>query len=84
MYIEKLEQVDDVVQESILALTDIHDSIDRKSKLEVFFDDPVVRDLLQDMTNARTVVDRISRTLDDVVLPQGEAEDLSEERQSSS
>lgn len=67
IYMEKLEQIDELVQNSLNVLQDSYNSIDRKSKLEVFFDDPVVRELVQDISNAKSAIEVISSHLDDVV-----------------
>lgn len=53
---ERLEQTDEVVQKSIEILEEQHTKIDQKTKIEVFSDEPVIRQLIQDIAEARDAV----------------------------
>ncbi len=53
---EKLEEVEEQVSQSLDLLDDCYARIDQKSKLEVMSDDPVIRDLVNDMRDAREAV----------------------------
>lgn len=64
-YSDRFDEIQSIVQDSIDILNEQYINIDKKTKLEVFFDEPVVKDLVQDIAVAREAVLKIARTLDD-------------------
>lgn len=68
-YLELLDKIDDfkdVLGMSVEVLKDCHSSLDEKSKIEVFSDEPIIRDLVQDMIRARDAVLKINNVLDNI------------------
>lgn len=53
---EKLEALSVQVEESLDLLDECHQKIDTKTKINVMFDDPVVKDLLQDIGDCKNSV----------------------------
>jgi hypothetical protein len=51
-----IESVSDQVEESTELLESCLARIERKSKLEVMFDDPVVKELIEDIKNSKEAV----------------------------
>jgi hypothetical protein len=54
--IDKLDEVTTQVEESLDLLDEYHMRIDMKSKAEVLFDDPLVKDLIQDIKGCKNAV----------------------------
>ena len=65
--IDKVEDIEEVISEASELLENRHASLVEKSKLEVFSDDQVVRDLVQDMLLARDAVAEAKKLLDQLV-----------------
>jgi hypothetical protein len=66
MLMDKLEEIDESIQEVLDILEVQYQIINQKTKIEVFSDEPVVRNLVQDITNARNAVLKSAKILDDV------------------
>lgn len=66
-YSDKLDEIQSVVQESLGVLNDQYTNIEKKTKLEVFFDEPVVKDLVQDIATARDAVLAVAKVLDETL-----------------
>lgn len=64
-FMEKIDEVTDAIQESIEILAEQHEIMDKKSKIEVFSDEPIVRSLVQDIAIAKNAVLRVAKKLDD-------------------
>lgn len=54
--LQRLEEVDESVEEVVMLLEEYHNRIDVKTKIEVFSDEPIIRELVQDMASARDAV----------------------------
>lgn len=54
--LEKLEEVGAQIEESLDILDEYHQRIDIASKTDVMFDDPIVKNLLSDITGCRDAV----------------------------
>jgi hypothetical protein len=54
--LDKLSEIQEAIDDSLNVLDEQHQKIDLKTKLEVFSDEPVVRELLQDIAQARDSV----------------------------
>jgi hypothetical protein len=64
--LDKVDDVKDVIDMSIDVLNECHSSLDEKTKIEVFSDEPVIRDLVLDMARARDSVLKVSNVLDEI------------------
>jgi hypothetical protein len=76
--IDRLEEIDEAIQAASDTLKETHEIIELKSKIEVFYDEPVVRDLLKSIANAKDAVSSVARLLDDVAINQGDQEETEE------
>jgi len=65
--LDKLEEIDESIQETLDILEEQFQKIDQKTKIEVFSDEPIVRNLVQDIAIARDAVLKSAKILDDVV-----------------
>lgn len=54
--VDKLEEIDAQVEESLDILDDYYQRIDVKSKTEIFFEDPLVKGMLQDIKGCKDAV----------------------------
>jgi hypothetical protein len=66
-YMEKLEEVGQSLQMSIDLLEIQYEKLNKKSKIELFSDEPVVRDLVIDIAEAKEAVIVTARLLDGVL-----------------
>lgn len=64
---DKIETVSLTVYECLDVLEDQHRSIEGKTKLEVFSDDPIIKSLVEDMKIAKISVARVANVLDDTI-----------------
>jgi hypothetical protein len=64
---EKLEEVGQSLQETIDLLEIQYEKMNKKSKIELFSDEPVVRDLVIDILEAKEAVVMTARLLDGVL-----------------
>lgn len=76
--LDRLESVEDVVEKALDVLDDQHQKIEAKTKIEVFSDEPVVRNLVQDIVVARDAVLEIAKILNSSLGPD-EAEEETQE-----
>lgn len=60
---DKLEELDDHLENAVILLTAKHKKLEAKTKLEVFFDDPVVKDVVKDISDCRDIVSQIIENL---------------------
>lgn len=60
---EMIDDVDEKVENCLDVLDACHQSFDLKLKMEVFTDEPVVKDLIQDIKNAKESVYLIAKSL---------------------
>lgn len=72
--LDKLQLVDDSLQTCIKLLDIQVTKIEEKTKIEVFSDEPIIRDLINDMVTAKETVVKVSSLLDDLVEEQDEIE----------
>lgn len=71
---DRLQQIDDSLQECVKVLNEQIEKIEKKTKIEVFSDEPIIRDLINDMTTAKETVVAVSNELDDLVNDEDEEE----------
>lgn len=74
-YMDRLEEVQELIQNAIRVLDDQYQKIDQKSKMEVFSDEPIVRELIQDILVSKASVEECSKALSQVVKVDEENED---------
>lgn len=60
----RLEDVEDAVDETLKVLDDQYQKIDAKTKIEIFSDEPVVKDLVRDIVDAKMSLHKIAVILD--------------------
>jgi len=63
--IEKLDEIQEQIDESILALNEKHKRLDSKSKTEIFFDDPIIKDVVKDIAESRDLIIKIAENFND-------------------
>lgn len=61
---EKLEEVSESLSQSLDVLEEQIEIISKKTKIEVFSDEPVVRELIEDMIIAQNSVLKVAKVLD--------------------
>lgn len=76
LYIEKIDELSEKIQYSIDVLEEQYRNIEKKSKIEIFSDEPVVRELIVDMANAKNSILVIAKLLDDSI----EIEEIQKDR----
>ena len=68
--VERLDEISTQVEESLDILDEYHQRIDLKSRTEVLFDDPLVKDLIQDIKGCKSAVlliaNKVYSSLDDL------------------
>jgi hypothetical protein len=65
--IEKIEEVVGQIEESLDVLDSCYTKIDAKSKIEVLSDDPIVRELIQDIATAKDSILVVANKISDPV-----------------
>lgn len=63
---DKLEEIDDALDNVVSVLETQHQKIDAKTRIEVFSDEPIIRELIQDISTARDVVKSASEILKEI------------------
>ena len=66
-YIEKIDELQEAIQASLDILVEQHEAILEKSKIEIFSDEPVVKELVRDIAIARDSVLVVAKILDDSI-----------------
>lgn len=66
-YMERIDEIEESLQTAIEILNDQYRAIDKKTKIEVFSDEPIIRDLVRDITVARNSVLAVAKLLDDTI-----------------
>ena len=78
VFMEKIEEVGEAIQMSIDMLEEQYQIIDKKSKLELFTDEPLVRELVNDIVTAKIAIMKSAKILDGVLRVDEELEDEKE------
>lgn len=81
---DTLENITSELRKNLDVLKVVYKNVEHKSKLEVFFNEPVVRDLLEDIKAAKNVTFVVLNTAKQFIEEQGEEltlEDQTEEEQ---
>jgi len=66
-YMEKLENAGEAIQISLDILEEQYQIIDKKSKVELFSDEPIVKELVLDIAVAKASVMNVAKILDNVL-----------------
>ena len=73
--LERLEDVEDAADNALKVLDEHHQKIGKKSRIEVFSDEPIVRDLVQDIVAVKHAVHEVALRLDESLSTQTQDED---------
>lgn len=66
-YMEKIDEIEESIQSAVEMLDEQYQKIDKKTKIEVFSDEPIVRELVRDISMARNAVLATAKLLDDTI-----------------
>jgi hypothetical protein len=61
--LDQLEDIEEIISSCAVKISDCHEKIETKSKMEVFFDDPIVKELVTDIKEARDALGEVSQIL---------------------
>lgn len=67
-FMEKIDEIQETLEKSLEILEIQSKKIDQKAKLEVFSDEPVVRNLVKDIVESKNAVIRVAKLLDDSMI----------------
>jgi len=67
-FMEKIDEIQETLEKSLEILEIQSKKIDQKAKLEVFSDEPVVRNLIKDIIESKNAVVRVAKLLDDSMI----------------
>jgi len=67
-YEERIEEMIDSLQSVYDVLVDQHSKIEAKTKIEIFSDEPIIRDLVSDISLARDSVKVCSETINSLII----------------
>lgn len=67
-FMEKIEEVASSIQEAIDVLEEQYQIIDKKSKIELFSDEPLVKELVNDISVAKNAIMKTAKILDGVLV----------------
>jgi hypothetical protein len=57
--LDKIDDLEEQLEVSLTILREKHKRLEAKSKIEIFFDDPVVKEVVKDIAECRDVVESI-------------------------
>ena len=63
-FIDRIEEIEDRIEVAINVLHKQHSKLEEKSKIELFLDEPIVRDLINDIVIAKESVLKVSEFLE--------------------
>lgn len=61
---DRLESVEEAIEESLDMLNDVYGRIEAKSKMEVFSDEPVVKELVRDIVESKKMIHKVALLID--------------------
>lgn len=64
-FVDKFDEIQEKIQNSLEILEIQKQKIEQKSRLEVFSDEPVVRSLIKDIVESKNAVINVAKILDD-------------------
>ena len=72
---DKVQQIEDTVQVCMGVIDGQIEKMEEKTKIEVFSDEPIIRELIKDMVTAKESVAAVSKLLDELIEEQEQKED---------
>ena len=72
---DKVQQIEDTVQVCMGVIDGQIEKMEEKTKIEVFSDEPIIRELIKDMVTAKESVVAVSKLLDELIEEQEQKED---------
>jgi len=73
--LDQLEDVDELVVNCSTRIEASYEKLNEKSKMEVFYDDPIVKELVSDMKDARDALIEVSRAFDQITREEADDAD---------
>jgi len=67
-YEERIEEMIDSLQSVYDVLVDQHSKIEAKTKIEIFSDEPIIRDLISDISLAKDSVKLCSEIINSLII----------------
>ena len=83
-FIDRIEEIEDGIEVAINVLQEQHNRIEEKSKIELFSDEPIVRELVEDIVIAKESVLKVSKFLEMIVEDDEIEEDKDETKEEGS
>lgn len=65
---DKFDEIQEAIEESLVLLDVQKQKIDQKARMEVFSDEPVVRNLIKDIVESKNAVIKVAKLLDDSLV----------------
>ena len=78
-YQDKLDELDEVLGSVVDALDEQHAKIEAKTHIEVFSEEPIIKELVQDISTARDLVKESASILRDVAASLQEEDEETDE-----
>jgi len=66
-YMEKIDELEESLRTTVQILDEQYEKIEKKTRIEVFSDEPIIRELVRDISVARNAVLTTARLLDDTI-----------------
>ena len=73
--LDQLEDVDELVVNCSTRIEASYEKLNEKSKMEVFYDDPIVKELVSDMKDARDALIEVSQAFDQITREEADDAD---------
>lgn len=73
--IDRFEELSEVLMTVTSDLREHHDRLEEKLKMEVFYDDPVVKEVVREMSGAKNSVAAAMETISDIVVMDAQDEE---------
>jgi hypothetical protein len=67
-FMDKFDEIQEAIEESLVLLDVQKQKIDQKARMEVFSDEPVVRNLIKDIVESKNAVIKVAKLLDDSLV----------------
>lgn len=66
-FMEKIDELQESIQKTVDILEEHYKIIEKKTKIEVFSDEPIVKELIRDINAAKNAVLSTAKLLDDTI-----------------
>lgn len=64
LLIDKIDDLEEQLELSLEILNEKHKRLEAKSKLEIFFDDPVIKETVKDIADSKDIISKIINNFD--------------------